>query len=298
MDEWASGLISARQRSVGPQGTTVGMLASKGGIGKTTLTLWIAEAMRTKHSVCVVDANMDNPTIGYLTEWFNRTAGIGALVGSKPPTDAKIEEALCEVKGLGHIIAGPQYPTRYRPERVAETLCHVLRYLRTRFEWVFVDLPVAGTETTMLTDFALQSGVLDLYVPIFSTENSDIMSVSSWFSSMQKPPAEGGCDLDIKKCVGVINKSDGTDMDHVWLQEKIKTNMGMNIAGHVPEMSGLGTARNNHHWQCPPDIRQHIIDFCFHAFGTTVGVSHTATPASESTNTKWWKRKKKAKTVS
>lgn len=283
---------------VGPEGKTVGVLAAKGGIGKTTMTMWVAEAMSAQHRVCVVDANMDNRDITYLAGVWGKSAGIAGLVGPDLPTDQQIDEALIPVEGLGHLLPGPQDPSLYDLSHVAATLCHVIRRLRTRFEWVFVDLPVSGSETTMLTDFALRSGAIDLYLAVFSTENSDNMAISTWFISQQKPVEQGGANLDLRRCIGVINRSDKTQISHEWVQDRIQGRLGIQVHGHVPDVEGLGSSRNEFRWQCPSSIRQYIADICHSAFGAEIGALPSAPQKSPGRGKfKLFNRTRKARTI-
>lgn len=293
-DEWRP----PAQGYSGPVGRCVAVLASKGGIGKTTLTLWVAEAMKTKHErVCVVDANLDNSDIAYLAGAYRKSAGLAGLIGPKPPTEAQIEEALLQVDGLGHLLSGPQFRTTQSQAAAARTLGYVIGYLRTRFEWVFVDLPVAGADTTMLTDFALRSGMIDLYMAVFTTENPDIRSVSSWFKEQQLPPERGGSSLDLRKCVAIINKSDGTQVDPAGLQGQITKKLKMTVAGHVPLVPTLGARRNDQVWRCPPEAQQGIAEFCYNAFKVNFGAA--AGKGESSDEKRWlpWRRNRRARTV-
>ena len=278
----------------GPRGSSVGVISAKGGVGKTTLTMWVAEAMNRRYKVCVIDANMDTPTIDYLTDCRGKTSGIAGLMGPTLPTDAQIDQALVTVDGLGHLLAAPQSRTHYKPSVVAHTLCHVIDYLRTRFEWVFVDLPVAGADTKMLTDFALKAGVLDLYMAVFNTLNSDNIAISTWFKEYAKPPERGGCDFDLRKCAGIINQSDESQLNHEWVRERIQSQLGIQIYGHVPDISGLGAAKNELRWKCPSAVRPHIVDFCFNAFGAELGAN---APAEANTKTSWLRRRRKARSL-
>ena len=283
--------------TAGPLGKTIGILASKGGIGKTTMAMWIAATMHSAENtrVCVIDANLDNRTLAYLTGNFQSNSGLAGLVGPQRPTSAQIDQVLVEVEGLGWLLPGPQYPTRLKLDSVAQTLGHVLHYLRRQFDYVFVDLPVAGTETKMLTEFALREGMLDLYVCVFNTEQSDVMTCSSWLWEQSKPPHEGGSSLDLKKCVGLINRCDATDMNSDWLQLMIKKNLGIPVAGHIPDVPDLGTARNKLMWQCPRSVQPHVADFCYNAFRVNLGTTET-----ERTDERWkppWRRRRKARSI-
>lgn len=293
-DEWRLPAQDYR----GPLGRVVAVLASKGGIGKTTLTLWVTEAMKTKHDrVCVVDANLDNSDIAYLAGAYRKSPGLAGLIGPKPPTDAQIEEALLPVEGLGHLLSGPQFRTTQSQAAAARTLRYVIGYLRTRFEWVFIDLPVAGADTTMLTDFALRFGMIDLYMAVFTTENPDIRSVSSWFKEQQLPPERGGSSLDLKKCVAIINKSDGTQVDPAGLQEQITKKLKMTVAGHVPLVPTLGARRNDQVWRCPPEAQQGIAEFCYNAFKVNFGAAVGTGGSSDERRGRFWRRNRRARTV-
>ncbi len=183
---------------------------------------------------------------------------------------------------------------------VARVLCYVLGYLKTRYEWVFVDLPVAGTDTTMITDFALRSNDLfDLYTAVFSTENSDIMSVSTWFWQQSRPPEQGGSNLDLKRCVGVVNKTGGTDMDPEFLAQQIQRKLGMNVAGQIPVDNQYGTRKNSGEWGCPPALRQSIADLCYTAFGVSTWqqTPNTSGRQQPSKNSGLFKRRRKARTI-
>ena len=250
-----------------PMGRVIGMIGPKGGVGKTTMSLWLAEALTAalkpplgQDAVVVVDANLDNPNIAKACGVWRDNPGLGALLGRRPTTD-EISEALVSVDGLGAVLPGPQYPLQTNPDEAIPVLDVILEDLRHRFSWIILDLPVAGTRTPLLEDFALKNSRCDLYVVVLSTVNVSLSSVTDWLWGQAKPPEQGGSNLDLTKCVGIVNRADESQTRHQTVQQFVEKNLGISVPGFVPSVAYHGAALNEGRWQCPRAVAPNVAEF-------------------------------------
>ena len=251
---YAPNAAIARPRRGAP-GRVIAVTAAKGGVGKSTLTLWLAEAMTDLGlSVCVFDANIAQPDLlGMTGQWKRERLGLAGLV--KPTglrfSQDELDSALLQVEGLGDILPGPPDPIEAVQAPALRAAAQAIEMLRGMYEWVIVDTPVAsGFERTI---HELVKPYADVILLVVTPHKPAAQDTALWMSGAVRPEAQNGLELDPSKIVGVVNQADdkraGLTVDKLinkWLTS-------VNFAAQVPKSSTTLADINQDKWQCPPE---------------------------------------------
>ena len=242
----------------------LGMCAAKGGAGKTTTTLWLAEALSAAGDrVAVVDADVAKPNLAsvlgiYDTHLTNK--GLTALLNVPRIHGELLASACLKVPGLGVLLPGASSPMSTTPAKAITTLRETLRVLRAKFQWVLIDLPVATVHESLLTEFALLPEVCDQLIVITNPSHPTLESTQRFLREASRPVPEGGVGLDLSRCVGLLTRSgeaENISYDNVrdWLPE-------LSFAGAFPFQSGVVDAVNAKRWHAPASLKEPIARFC------------------------------------
>ena len=251
---YAPNAAIARPRRGAP-GRVIAVTAAKGGVGKSTLTLWLAEAMTDLGlSVCVFDANIAQPDLlGMTGQWKRERLGLAGLV--KPTglrfSQDELDSALLQVEGLGDILPGPPDPIEAVQAPALRAAAQAIEMLRGMYEWVIVDTPVAsGFERTISE---LVKPYADVILLVVTPHKPAAQDTALWMSGALRPEAQNGLELDPSKIVGVVNQADdkraGLTVDKLinkWLTS-------VNFAAQIPKSSSTLADINQDKWQCPPE---------------------------------------------
>ena len=251
---YAPNAAIARPRRGAP-GRVIAVTAAKGGVGKSTLTLWLAEAMTDLGlSVCVFDANIAQPDLlGMTGQWKRERLGLAGLV--KPTglrfSQDELDSALLQVEGLGDILPGPPDPIEAVQAPALRAAAQAIEMLRGMYEWVIVDTPVAsGFERTIRE---LVKPYADVILLVVTPHKPAAQDTALWMSGALRPEAQNGLELDASKIVGVVNQADdkraGLTVDKLinkWLTS-------VNFAAQIPKSSTTLADINQDKWQCPPE---------------------------------------------
>lgn len=124
-----------------PRGKVFGMVSAKGGCGATTLACHLAVEMhrKTKLEVLLADFDLDSGSIGFLMKSQGRYSVLDAA-DNIHRLDLSFWKALVSNGTMGvEVIMAPSNPgsTRQRP---LEDFQHILRFVRSNYDWTVVDL--------------------------------------------------------------------------------------------------------------------------------------------------------------
>ena len=249
----------ARPR-LGTPGRVVAVTAAKGGVGKSTLSLWLAEAMTDAGlSVCVFDANIAQPDLlGMTGHWKREHLGLAGLV---KPTGLRfsydeLDSALLKVDGLGDILPGPPDPVETVQGPALRAAAQAIEMLRDMYAWVIVDTPVAsGFEKAMAE---LVKPYADTILVVVTPYKPAAQDTALWMSAALRPEEQNGLGLDPARIVGVVNQADDKNsgltvntLTNKWLTM-------LNFVAQIPAASGTIANVNQNKWQCPPGAQEQV----------------------------------------
>lgn len=213
------------------QGKVVSVCANKGGVGKSTVALWLAESMHSTGSkTCLVDANLAHPHLLKMTGH----------------TNVNPQKAVVTIPGFMDIIPGS-------PDPIAEdvttltTLQNTIQSLRTDYDWIIVDYSAAnGRKLSMSKVLAPTS---DAVVVVLTPDCITVDNTSQLVYDMVKPLERSGLGMTKDQLIGVFNmSSDDSGMAVADLEERIPS---LNIQGTIPRIKDQIKHSNDGLWQCP-----------------------------------------------
>jgi pilus assembly protein CpaE len=143
---------SRKQHSVRPGGRVVGFVSAKGGCGATTLACHTAVqlAARTGQKVLLADFDLDSGIVGFLLKTKSPYSVLDAFRNVQR-LDANYWNALIS-NGIPNleVLSSPPPPTAAHSVTV-EQIRYVLRFARTQYDWLAIDLGRS------LTDFSFRT---------------------------------------------------------------------------------------------------------------------------------------------
>ena len=251
--------------SSAPRGTIVAVAAAKGGAGKTTLTCWLAEAMRHNDvPVAVIDANIGQPDVAKVLAIYGQTPGIAALSSERRFTDSELMDASHVVPGLGRVLVGPPEPSEERPNHLLAALGLAAERFAAHHEFVFVDCPVGTVFEPVYTQFVLH--VADVLLMVVNPHWPTVQDTLQFVTSLCKPHVEGGLGWSREKMVGVLNQANptGSGLTLEAIQDATPT---LRYVASIPKIRGLVGVVNVGEWQCPAPARQSVAEVVWQLSG-------------------------------
>ena len=263
-------------------GNVLAITAAKGGVGKSSLTLWIAERMTSLGlKVCVVDANIAQPDLLEMTgNWKPEYLGLANL--TKPAgqliTFEELDNSLIAIENLGDILPGPPDAVRTFQEPSLRAAASAIGELRHRYQWIVVDTPVAsGFERAM--DMLVKPHA-DQILVVVTRYKPTALDTIRWMAKATAPLDEGGFEMDVSKFVGVINEPQRSDQNLSRKKLVSYFDQSLPFEAALPYMEATTSAVNQHKWQCPPAAQEQVALLVYKMTG--IG----APPTADSTETK------------
>ena len=241
------------------RGMVITTAVSKGGTGKSTLTLNLAAYLGSRfknanpsRSVCIIDANFQQADTGkYLGQYtpnivnlikdpslmtpdrvlnalVNRSdMNFSALLGPATPDDAL--SLLTAESGRG----GTSFSARFYSE--------VVDLLKPHFDYIFIDTPVAEKYHSLFTEFALPRADY-LIVPVIPSKQT-VHNTYMWLNSAVTAPRHAqGAGLRPEQIGIVLNRAEeGVGYGELEVMEELRK---YNYLGSVPETTEWKRANN------------------------------------------------------
>lgn len=272
---WADQVPDPTKREV--SGTVIACTAAKGGVGKTTMTLWLGEALtRCGKRVVVVDADLGNPNVAVNLNKVGQSGGLDSLASAERFTTEDLREALLEVPGLGYVLAGPKQSLELSHEDAIKALDLSLRLLPRDFDFVIIDTPVANMYEPIIATIIKHATTL---LVVLEPDSTPIHDNIGWIRDIRTPVEQGGYGFPSERTIGVLNSDDpvGTGIDLQTVQSWFQS---LPIIATVPKVEGLIRDRNQRReWRIPAPAVKHMVDIA-------AQLSGGATPVTDDASTK------------
>lgn len=278
-----------RQQQKPASSTVLGVSAAKGGVGKTTLTLWIAEALTAAgEQVALVDGNIGRPDLAKKLQVWEPTGGMSQLIRGERVTSEALEEVLVPVDGLGVLLPGPPEPISTGASAALAALVESVSLLRLNYRWVLVDTPVATTKDPIVTTL-LQKQVFDRLVVVVDVADqvAAVHGAVQFLGELSQPVVRGGFGWPSDRVATLLNRVGGDGAPpmedlHRWFGS-------VPIAGQIPHDPEFGAAADRYEWGVPQALQQAVADFT----ATSLGVNPAGAAANQETQQQ--PRRKKAR---
>lgn len=123
------------------RGKVIGLLSAKGGCGATTLACHIAADLKrqTNQSVLLLDLDLTSGMVGFLMKIASPYSVLDAVTNLSRLDESLWNAMTSDVKPGISVLASPE-DFSYEHSPSAEDLRRVLRFLRTQYDWVVLDL--------------------------------------------------------------------------------------------------------------------------------------------------------------
>ena len=229
------------------KGFVISVCVSKGGAGKSSLTLnmgvWLATKLRALgRSVCIVDANWQQADIGKQINAYNpNIAGLSQhqedLVAQRIGRHLYTREDLNTSFLLGPARVEEANPLWINPQLYSRAV-EQLRYL---FDYILVDSPVAEYHHELFTDFILPRSDFIL-VPVLPNWPT-IINTDNWLRNITTPKNQGGQGFDERRVGIVLNRAEADiGMDENQVQQELGS---WHFLGSIPDSKEWRRAANS-----------------------------------------------------
>ena len=245
------------QARQGRRGYVTTISVSKGGTGKSSMTLNLAAflGMRLRSqgkTVCVIDANTQQSDASKYPDIY--TPNINTIAND--PSLLTPERIL---SGLVHkpeynisVLLGPPTPDEANPLSISARLySQVLELLKQHYDYIFIDTPVAEKFHEMFSDFALPRAdyIIVPVAPNFTT----LHNADNWLrAAVTAPKHEGGAGIDRNRIGVVLNRAeDGIGCSEADVRA---TMANWHFIGAVPETKEWKAANNANELVAPKNF--------------------------------------------
>ena len=231
-------------------GKVVSVCANKGGVGKSTIALWLAESMHSTGSrTCLVDADLAHPQLLRMTgNWRANILGLRRLICNPGAhyTATDRQEAIVPIPGFMDILSGSSEPIA-EDEMTLTTLRRVIEDLRTDYDWIIVDYSAAnGKKLSMSKVLAPTS---DAVVVVLTPDHVTIHNTSQLVNDMVMPLERSGLGKTKDQLIMVLNRV--YDDPRVTVAGLEKWIPSLNIQ-EIPKLGDQAPRSKAGSWQCPP----------------------------------------------
>lgn len=229
------------------KGLVIAVCVSKGGAGKSSLTLnlgvWLATKLRAAgRSVCIVDANWQQADIGKQINAYNpNIAGLSQHTEDLDPQ--RIGRHLYTRQDLSaSFLLGPARVEEANPLWITPALySRAVDVLRDLFDYIVVDSPVAEFHHELFTDFILPRSDF-LLVPVLPNWPT-IINTDGWLRAICTPTNQGGHGFDERRIGIVLNRAeDNIGFDENQVQQELGS---WHFLGSIPDSKEWRKAANS-----------------------------------------------------
>lgn len=245
----ADSASSANTPNIRRKGYVITVAVAKGGVGKSSLTLNLAAFLGMKlrklnRTICVIDANFQQADAGKYLDTY--TPNITEI--SRDPSILsrdRINEVLVSVPKYNlSVLLGPDNPDDADPSWLrARLFVQILDLLKEKFDYIFIDTPVAEKYHEIFQQFALPEA--DYIICPVSPNFTTLYNTDNWLrSAVVAPTSSGGANFDKHKIGVVLNQA----QEDVGCSEQDvrQTLHEWNFIGSIPYSQGWIKAGNEH----------------------------------------------------
>lgn len=262
----------------GRLGRVVAVVAAKGGVGKSTMSLWTTEAIgaalrNQDRRVALVDGNIGQPDISKMMRLWGQTPDLGHIADGRRFTTAELHEALVEVPELNAtVLFGPKQPIKVSEEAALRALSSAVRLMRREFSWVVIDAPVGTIFEDVYRDFILHEA--DLLLVVVNPHETTLQDTASFLSEISQPVHLGGMAYPTDRAAVVLNKS--SPRSGLTVADVERRLPEYRVLGEIPEVASVLPAVNDGVYQAPTAAAQVIAEVVATMTGESVAVDPEA----------------------
>lgn len=240
----------------GRKGVVVAVTSSKGGSGKSTVSMllaaYLAKASRVAEEqgleekrlkVCVVDFDTRDGQLGFLNGQTTPTVfniiGDSDVVGNEIPQSAVKKGIYSSPNIEADFIFAPRR-TRYAKGIKPQFYVSIIHELKAMYDYIILDTSVNYLDA-LLEEVAYPMS--DKIILVTDMGISSIMGMARWITETTSPKEKGGSGIDKNKIGITVNKvMDGVNMGADRIK---KTAMGVPIIAMLPNAPKLMTYKAN-----------------------------------------------------
>lgn len=238
------------------RGLVIVVASGKGGVGKSTMSMWITEALtQLGHGAVLVDANVGQSDISKMSRVWREAPGLSTLIGRQRLSAADVLEACAPVPGLGPVLAAPRESALLDLDAALEALEQAIRALAAERPFVVVDGPVGTALEPIYTRVLLRLG--DKMLMVMNAHEPTLHDCHNWLKSISKPIEEGGSDWDTTKTVAVVNRY--SREDGLTEGDIASSFEGLAMCSPVPTVEAT-MMMNRGRWRCPPEAAGAVME--------------------------------------
>lgn len=233
------------------RGQVVSVIAGKGGVGKSTMSVWLAQTLHAcGYSVCLVDGNIAQPDLlKMLKSWSDDKLGLMYLVGEPGHrhTQDDLKEAIVSVAGFVDVLPGPPAPIETDQVEALRALRFAVDDLRSSYDWIVLDTPVATVHEPAMR--MVVGPVSDASLIVMTPHRPTIHDTYDWLQAARLPTDRSGLGFELDRAIGVVNQADldpqvDSKTIHSWLPDLV-------IRAEIPALPDHMASINVGGWRCP-----------------------------------------------
>ena len=237
-------------------GQVIVVASGKGGVGKSTMSMWITEALvQLGHGAVLVDANIGQSDISKMGQVWTEAPGLATLIGRPRLSVDDVLNACSTVPGLGPMLAAPRESVLLDLDAALEALEQAIRALAAERPFVIVDGPVGTALEPIYTRVLLR--LCDKMLMVMKAHEPTLHDCHNWLKSISKPIEEGGSNWDTTRTVAVVNaysRDDGLS------EAKIGSLFeGLTLCSPVPAVDAT-MMMNRGRWRCPSAAAEAVME--------------------------------------
>lgn len=231
----------------GRNGYVISSAAPKGGTGKSTTSLNLAEHLARAvapfgKQVCLLDCNIGNPDIGKLLESYR--PNVADLVGDPSgSTPQGVQQYIFRRDDLAvHLLLGPDDSHQANLQMLTPKRYNlILDALRDVYDFVVIDTPVAEPNHSMLNEFALPRS--DFVLVLINPYWPAILNANQWLRTVTASEHAGGVALAPDRVGVVLNRAEeGVGITEKEARQEMQA---WRYLGPIPETVEIKRATNN-----------------------------------------------------
>jgi MinD-like ATPase involved in chromosome partitioning or flagellar assembly len=254
-----SGAAPVLGRPQSRRGYVITISTSKGGTGKSSLTLNLAAflGMRLRSqgkTVCVIDANTQQADSGKYLDVYR--PNITTIVNDPSLlTEERILNALAHKPEYNlSILLGPATPDEANPMAISPRLyIEILELLKKHYDYILIDTAVAEKFHEMFSEFSLPKA--DFIIVPVTPNLQTLHNADNWLrAAVVSPRHEGGAGIDRNRIGIVLNRAEeGIDCSEDDVRAELPN---WHFLGSIPETREWKRANNNNELVAPKNYAE------------------------------------------